>query len=74
MALGSTTIATFQGIGGDYEPGNGTSEPAIAYGAFGSTLYDSDSGTGSTTYNLTASSGDSNYTVSFQIIAKSILA
>lgn len=71
LKRGATVIASFSGIQGEWAPGDGGGEPALAAGSFGATFYDSDTGTGSTTYNLTCTT--SSFNTSFQIIARSTI-
>jgi len=71
LKRGATVIATYAGIQGEWEPGDGAGEPAVAAGSFGATFFDADTGTGSTTYNLTCST--SSFSTTFQIIAKSTI-
>ena len=61
---GTTAIRTFQGIVGDYEVDSGV---GLAYVTFSATFVDTDTGTGSTTYNMT-SSNHTDYTETFQLI------
>ena len=73
LKRGATTIKTFTGIGGDFTPFDaGDSAPAEAECSFGSTFYDSNTGTGSTTYNLTCT--NTVFTETFQLIVRSTQA
>jgi len=73
LKRGATTIKTFVGITGVFTPYDaGDSAPAEAVASFGATFYDSDSGTGDTTYNLTAI--NTVFVETFQLIVRSTQA
>jgi len=73
LKRGATTIKTFTGIGGDFTPFDaGDTAPAEAECSFGSTFYDSNTGTGSTTYTLTCT--NTVFTETFQLIVRSTQA
>jgi hypothetical protein len=64
-------VATYAGIRGEYEQGVPGAEPSFASANFGATFYDSDAGTGDTTYTLSQSS--TAFATTLQIISKSTI-